>query len=245
MKSRSNEPIEHHECPIDVAERLKSAGGVNPFGGPMFRVIWGYDRIVPIHGLWQEFEQFKVALTAIPAEVPVSDGEPVVYVNKELVDAGVTLGTTHERVVTRLVREVIETRHLPKYLPGNCWHLEMWRHPEEYGSPEQWGKAGEEVVGTMTIDTAGPYPERGEYELCYSLTTDGTSHGDRLPLIPEVVTEMVRMIVVGRERFNYLQRRAAIEQEERRKEEGFVRVAQDMLKDQLRPYAGEANIVVP
>lgn len=229
MKSRSNEPIEHHECPVDVAKRLKSVGGINPFGGPMFRVVWGYDRIVPIHGLWQEFEQFVATLTD-------KVGDP---------EKGIPPGYSEQRLITKLKSEVIETRHQPKYLPGNCWHLEMWRPPEEYGSPEQWGKAGEEVVGLMTIDTAGPYPAQGEYELCYTLTTDATSHGDPIPLVAEVVTEIVRMIVVGRDRFTYLQRRAAIEQEVRRKEEGFVRVAQDQLKDQLRPYAGEAHIVVP
>jgi hypothetical protein len=194
----------------------------------MFRVIWGYDRIVPIHGLWQEFEQFVATLTD-------KVGDPA---------KGIPPGFSQQRLMTKLKSEVVETRYQPKYLPGNCWHLEMWRPAEEYGSPESWGKVGEEIVGTMTVNTSGPYPEQGEYELCYSLTTDGTSHGDRLPLVAEVVIEIVRMIVIGRDRFNYLQRRAAIEQEMRRKEEGFVRVAQDMLKDQLSPFAGEEFVTV-
>jgi hypothetical protein len=119
----------------------------------------------------------------------------------------------------------------------------MWRPPEEYGSPEEWGKAGEEVVGTLTVDTAGPYPSQGEYELCYPLTSDGTSGGVPLRLVPEVVLEIVRMIVVGRDRFTLQQRRAAIEQETAKKEEGFVRVTQDRLRDSLRPFAGETFVV--
>src|SRR5579864_4545421 len=110
MRSKSNEAIEHHKCPAAVARELTLAGGVNRFGEPMFRVVWGWDRIVPIHGEWQEFEQ---CLATLRDKVT---------------------GYVESRPVTRLVRSVIETRHVPKYLPANCWHLEMWRPPEEYGS---------------------------------------------------------------------------------------------------------------
>lgn len=221
MKSRTTEQIEHHDCPKHVAEELRLAGGLNRFGEPNFRVVWGYDRIVPIHGEWQEFEQFICTLT------------------------DKFTGFSESRPATRLVRSVVETRMVPKYLPGNCWHLEMWRPPEEYGSPEEWGKAGQEVIGLSTIDTSGPYPERGEYELCYPLTHDGTSSGTPIPLVADVVAELVRLIVHGRNGFSFAQRKAAIEQEERRKEEGFLRVTEDRLKDSLRPFAGETHIVVP
>jgi hypothetical protein len=229
MKSRAQEPVEHHACPADVAERLRLVGGTNRFGEPMFRLVWGYDRIVPITGEWQEFEQFVATLTD-------KIGDP---------EKGIPPGFSQQRLITRLKSSVIETRHVPKYMPGNCWHLEMWRPPEEYGSPENWGKLGEEVIGTMTVDTAGPYPSRGEYELCYPLTDNGTSHGRPIPLVTDIVLEIVRMIVVGRERFTMQQRIAAIEQEHAKKEEGFVRVTQDRLKDALRPHAGETSIVVP
>lgn len=183
--------------------------------------MWGWDRIVAIHGEWQDFEQFVGTLR-----------------DKKT-------GYAESRTFTKLVKSVIETRQVPKYLPGNCWHLEMWRPPEEYGSPEQWGKAGEEVVGCMTIDTAGEYPSRGEYELCYPLTSDGTSQGISVPLVADVVVDLVGMIKTGRERFSFQQRKAAIEQELNRKEEGFVRVTEDMLKDSLPVFAGEPFIVKP
>lgn len=220
MRSRATERIEHHACPEHVAEQLRLAGGTNRFGEPNFRVVWGYDRIVPIHGEWQEWEHGVAKLT------------------------DKLTGYTESRRFTKLVRSVIETRHLPKYLPGNCWHLEMWRPPEEYGSSEQWAKAGEEVLGLLTVDTAGPYPERGEYELCYPLTHDGTSSGQPIPLVGEIVVSLVQMIKAGRERFTLQQRKSAIEQEAIRKENGFVRITQDRLRDGLRPYAGETSVVV-
>jgi len=240
VRHRSTEQVEHHACPEHVAERLRVAGGVNRFGGPMFRVVWGYDRIVPITGLWQEFEQFKVSVTAIPKDVPAAQGEPVVYVPP---NAGFQAGDSAETVMTRLKSSVVETRYVPKYLPGNCWHLEMWRPPEEYGTREQWGKLGEEIIGTMTVDTAGPYPEMGEYELCFPLTHDGTVDGQVIPLEETAVEGLVQLIVASRDRFTYQQRRAAIEQEFVRQEDGFVRIAQDQLKDGLRPYAGEKFVI--
>ena len=242
MRSAAKELIEHHVCPNDVAEQLRLAGGINRFGEAMFRVVWGYDRIVSMHGEWQEFEQFVVKITAVPADIPVAQGEPLMKIPREL---GVRAGDSQERLVTKLVRSVVETRQVPKYLPGNCWHLEMWRPPEEYGTPEQWKKAGIEQLGMMTVDTAGEYPSRGEYELCYPLTHDGTSSGQPIPLVSEAVTEIVRMIVVSRDSLSLQQRRSAIQQRIAREENGFVSQAEDRLKDSLRPYAGEKFIVVP
>lgn len=244
MKQRSNEVVQHHTCPEHVAEQLRLAGGINRFGEPLFKVVWGYDRIVPIHGEWQEFEQFMVRITAVPRDVRPGIGEPEVLVPDEL-QKDIQAGYSQERLVTKLKRSIVETRLVPKYLPGNCWHLEMWRPPEEYGTPEQWKKAGEEVLGLMTIDTAGPYPSQGEYELCYPLTHDGSCDGQPIPLIPEAVTEIVRMIIVGRDRFTAQQRRAALMMEAERKDAGFVRITEDHLKDSLRPFAGEAFIVNP
>lgn len=221
MRGSRDEAVEHRACPAHVAKALELAGGKNRFGQPNFRVVWGYDRIVPMTGEWQEFEQLLATLR-----------------DKQT-------GYAESRPITRLKSSVIETRQVPKYLPANCWHLEMWRPPEEYGSPEDWGKAGQEVVGCLTIDTAGPYPAQGEYELCYPLTHDGTSHGTPIDLYADVVADMTNMIRIGKERFSFLQRRAAIEQRCKREEDGFVQKAMETLKEGLRPFAGETFVTVP
>lgn len=230
MRQRKDEVVEHHDCPAEVAARLSSAGGLNRFSEPNFRCVWGYNRIVPIHGEWQEFEQLIATLID-------KIGDPA---------NGIPPGYTQRRKVTQLKSSVVETRLQPKYLPGNCWHLEMWRPPEEYGSPEEWDKAGAENVGRcLTVHTSGPYPHRGDWELCYPLTHDGTSHGDPLPLIGAVVGEIVMMIIRGRQSFSLQQRRAAIEQELQRQEEGYLNKNIAMMKDSLRPFSGEAFIVKP
>ncbi len=213
--------IEHHECPENVKRELLLAGGINRFGEPNFVVTWGWDRLVPIYGEWQEWGKYQAKLTDRYT------------------------GHVQTREFVKLEKSVIETRIVPKYLPGNCWHLEMWRPPEEYGTPEQWGKLGEEVIGSMTLDTAGPYPERGEYELCYPLTDDCTSHGNPIPLVADVVAEIAARITQERGKHSFLQRRAAIEQRVRREEEGYVARAQEIMREGMRPFAGEKFVTVP
>src|SRR5579859_1553910 len=210
MKRNSNEAVELHDCPPEVVRELKAAGGVNRYGEPMFRVVWGYNRIVPMTGEWQEWEKCAAVLT------------------------DKLTGHTETREFIRLVSSVVETRQEPKYLPANCWHLEKWCPPEDYGSPDLWRKQGEEVVQGLTVDTAGEFPHRGEYELVMPLTTDFTNDGKPLPLVPALVGELARMVRAGVERFSLMQRKAAIEQRLKREEEGFSRKAIDIMKDGMR-----------
>jgi hypothetical protein len=124
-------------------------------------------------------------------------------------------------------------------LPANCWHLEGWRPPEEYGTPETWRKAGEEVVAGMTIDTAGEFPTQGEYELLIPLTHDFTSMGKPVELVADVVANLVNMVRAGVERYSHVQRKAAIEQRLVREEQGFTRRAIDALKDGMPLRGGQ------
>lgn len=217
----SSERIEHHDCPENVKAEILLAGGTNPYGNPLYRIVWGYNRIVPIHGEWQDWEYYTGTLT------------------------DKFTGHKETRKFVKLKNSIIETRLLPKYLPGNCWHLEVWRPPSEYGTPEQWKERGQEIFDGFTINTSGPYPDRGEYELCYPLTHDGTSRGTPIPLIADVVAEIVRMIEWSKGRYNFLERRAAIEQRIRREEEGYVAKAKEVMREGMRPFAGETFVTVP
>jgi hypothetical protein len=221
MKSAPKDQITHKKCPPHIARALKLAGGLNRNGDPLFRVVWGWDRIVPITGQWEQWETQVATLT------------------------DKITGYSESRPFPRLVSSVIETRMEPKYLPANCWHLEMWRPPEEYGNPETWRKVGEEVLAGMTIDTAGEFPSRGEYELCYPLTDDASSRGRPLPLVGAVVEELVSMIRVGRDNLTFQQRKAAIEQRERRRDEGFVKRTEATLRDGIPAFSGKEFVTVP
>lgn len=188
---------EKRECPAEVARRVTIAGGLNPFGEPMFRVVWGWNRLHPIHGQWSGMH------------VDVGDGREI-----------------------DLETPIIETRMEPKYLPADRWHLEMWRPPEDYGSPETWGKLGREVIGDMTVDTSGPFPSRGEYELCYVLSTNLMISGDFLELEGPVVEMLVLLIVKSRkETLTQHQRESAIRQRIERERKARIQETCDALID--------------
>jgi hypothetical protein len=221
MKHNSQEAVELHDCPANVARELRIAGGVNRYGEAMFRAIWGYNRIVLMSGEWQEWEHVEARLT------------------------DKLTGHAEKREFIRLKESKIETRQVPKYLPANCWHLEKWCPPEDYGSPEMWRKQGEELIAGLTVDTAGEFPSRGEYELVFPLTHDFSSDGKPLPLSAAVVSHLAALVKAGTERFSMVQRKAAIEQRLQREEQGFTRRAIDIMKDGMRPYAGEAFVTVP
>lgn len=185
------------DCPQPIADRITRAGGLNPQGEPMFRVVWGWNRMVGNHGQWPEM---RVKLDA-------------------------------EREIT-LHTPIIETRMEPKYLPADCWHLEMWRPPEDYGTPETWGKLGQEIVGDMTIDTSGPFPHQGEWELCYPYTDNLEPTGKPLELEGKPLEMLVALILWGkREMLTQHQRESAIRQRELRERQKRVQETCDALLD--------------
>jgi hypothetical protein len=90
-----------------------------------------------------------------------------------------------------VIREAIETRQVPKYLPVDRWHIERWMPPESYGSPEEWLAQTTELEDGIRIAALGPYPARGEYEHCFTLTTADGAH---MPLSPAACDWIVRAV---------------------------------------------------
>lgn len=108
--------------------------------------------------------------------------------------------------------------------PSDCWHLERWLPPEQYGDPVNWNAA-----------ELGPFPSQGDYEHCYAL--EGP-HGERLH--PEFnlswVLDLIRLLRRSKERVLSdpgAAKRALLEREERATERWTKRNL-DMLDD-LRP----------
>lgn len=131
---------ETHKTPASVEERVARAGGLNRFGEPNFRVVWGGSRLAWIGGRWTDRD-------------------------------------AHGNVI----RESVELRRVPKYVPLDRWHLERWMPPEAYGSPEGWYTQTVETEDGIRVPALGPYPSRGEYEHCFTL--EG-SRGEFVPLSP-------------------------------------------------------------
>ncbi|MGD0908028.1 MAG: hypothetical protein ABSA96_10635 [Candidatus Acidiferrales bacterium] len=111
-----------------------------------------------------------------------------------------------------LVREVVELRREPKYLPHDRWHIERWMPPESYGSPEQWHAQTIEIANGRSVPALGPYPSRGDYEHCFTL--EGP-RGEFVQLTPAAAWHIARVIETSRN-ISRSKRREALDERERR-----------------------------
>jgi hypothetical protein len=109
-----------------------------------------------------------------------------------------------------LLKEVVEVRMVPKYVPQDRWYIEVWMPPETYGSPEQWEQqfTGEIPIGTdfgsiitlrrpvgIRVQQLGPYPSDGEYEMCYRVETN---EGGFLDITSGLACKVVDMVLASR-----------------------------------------------
>jgi len=90
-----------------------------------------------------------------------------------------------------MIREAVELRRVPKYLPMDRWHVERWMPPESYGSPDEWQAQTTEVEDGIRIAALGPYPSRGDYEHCFTLES---SAGEFIPLTAAASDWIVRAV---------------------------------------------------
>ncbi len=191
---------ESKETPAAVARRLKLAGGINRYGEPNFRAVWGWSRLTWIGGKWEDRD-----------------------------------------ATGRLLREVVELRQVPKYFPFDRWHIERWCPAELYGSPAAWYVRTLEVEGGRSIPALGPYPERGEYELCFTLQGQRGEFVQLTPTIAEYVARAVEFCrgVPPRARREALDARLA------REGRDFDHYADVILSDAGPAFYGLPFITVP
>jgi hypothetical protein len=140
-----------------------------------------------------------------------------------------------------LIREVVELRQVPKYLPTDRWHIERWCPPEMYGRPEDWYARTVELEDGRGIPALGPYPQRGEYEHCLTLAG---ARGEFVQLTPAVAEYLARLIeasrtVTSRERRGALDRRASAAADD------YDAWAYDVLDDAVPAFHGLPWIRVP
>jgi hypothetical protein len=126
----------------------------------------------------------------------------------------------------KLLREVVEVRREPKYVPHNRWHIERWVPAESYGSPEQWRAETIEIQNGRNIPALGPYPSRGEYEHCFTL--EGP-RGDFVQLTPAAARLVARAIEASRG-MPRAKRREALEDRMRREEREYEAYADEVLQ---------------
>lgn len=139
-----------------------------------------------------------------------------------------------------VIREAIELRRVPKYLPHDRWHIERWMPPEAYGSPELWYAQTIECEDNIRIPALGPYPRRGEYEHC--ITLEGARR-EFLPLTSAACDWIVRAVEWAR-RQPRQESRAALRKREERRLRGWDSAADAVLDDAVPAFHGQPFVSV-
>jgi hypothetical protein len=139
-----------------------------------------------------------------------------------------------------LLREVVELRQEPKYPQVNRWHVERWVPAEAYGSPKEWYAQTVESAGGRRVPALGPYPERGEYEHCF--TIQGL-RGEFVQLTPTIVERVAQAIEWSRVRPR-AKRRAELYEREARGEREYDSWAFDVLDEGAPAMHGQPFVTV-
>lgn len=140
-----------------------------------------------------------------------------------------------------VIREVVQLRQVPKYAPFDRWHIERWVPPEVYGTPEQWYARTLEIEAGRSIPALGPYPHRGEYELCFTLQGP---RGEFLQLTPTVAEHLARLMEASR-RYTSGDRRSALDSRDSAAARDFDAWAFDLLDDAVPAFHGLPFVAVP
>ena len=190
---------ELHETPEAVQRRLQIAGGNNRFGMPVYRAVWGWNRLDWVGGKFEDRDQ---------------NGD--------------------------LIREVVQLRREPKYPQVNRWHIERWCPPEAYGSERMWYAQTMETENGEKVPALGPYPERGDYEHCFTLETP---KGEFVQLTATIAERVASAIEYSR-KAPRSKRRAAMFGSAEREEKNYEEWAYDLLSDAGPAFSGQTFVTV-
>lgn len=139
-----------------------------------------------------------------------------------------------------LLREAVELRQEPKYSAVNRWHVERWVAPEAYGSPKAWYAQTVESANGKSVPALGPYPDRGEYEHCF--TIQGLN-SEFVQLTSTIVEHVARAIEWSRGMPKAKQRGLLYERESRR-DRAYEAWAYDVLDDAVPALHGQTFVTV-
>lgn len=140
VRDDNHGPIQPPQSHIDFILRV---GGKNPYGEPLYRLVWAENRYRPEGGIWHDWDENLTVqergglITDEQGRFRPSDKKPL--------------------------RIVAEIRKVHKYMgahgPLKGWIIERWQPAFMYGARDSWPK--HPVTGQPIL---GPWPEFGDYE---------------------------------------------------------------------------------
>jgi hypothetical protein len=170
--------------------------GKNPYGEPMYRLIWGESRLDWAGGKWEN----------------------------DTTEAGLFKPTwVGEKQITRYHGNQLK-----------MWILEIWTPPP--CSPEKWKELFTEYIDGRSVDTLGPFPERGDYEAIVAVPYDFIELRDRWFQLMDVIK--------AAQKVNAAQRKAAKQEEQTRERAAWDEKVDAVLADVPSVFA-EPRVVVP
>jgi hypothetical protein len=163
--------------PKSLQAAITRAGGKNPFGEPMFRLVLAESRVQKASGAWNQWR--KGTSVDDRYGLGLKQMQKMVLEAQQTLDRMAANGASEEtlvRVAKTLGEQINEfsRQYRPEMpestiigmtlVPVYTWKgfiLEKWKPAENFGSPEVWYSfrfQGEAALG--------PYPTYGDYELC-------------------------------------------------------------------------------
>jgi hypothetical protein len=152
--------------------------------------------------------------------------------------------------------EWIGTQRVLKYPEAESRYIfELWCPPENYGTEEQWNQNFRECIDGHFVDTLGPYPGEGEYELLSHMgilervykdqKTGAVLRKEFVPLTETLCDAIVLTAKMNKElpvRIKMEAAKARREQEEKAKDDRQIA----MIEDMSRPdWAKAPHIIHP
>jgi hypothetical protein len=104
-----------------------------------------------------------------------------------------------------------------------------------------WIAASLERAGGKSVAALGPYPERGEYEHCFTLQGP---RGDFVQLTPTIVEHVARAIEWARGR-NPATQRAKLYERESREERAYEEWAFEVMDDGTPAFHSQPFVTIP
>lgn len=166
-------------------------------------------------------------------------------------------GEMTERDASGNVLRTVVTCRLERAYPefADRWLFECWLPPEAYGTLETWERDTVEWVRGQRIETLGPFPRQGDYDLCMVLQTPlrgkcarqggctcGTC-GAFIPLTEAAALGILRAALATRDLPRSLRTLARAEAEERRRQAAEDKIIAE--QEDRRPAFPEPHVTVP
>lgn len=197
--------------PPSFIEKLTRIGGLNRFGEPNLRVVWGCDATK--HACGNPHATKYVAARTIKTRTlhALKDTETGEITPIASRDEAIKCDDPKKIYVSKSIKDV-------EFLGPHCWVVEQWVPPEKIDSKESWERhryeyfdeQGDEWrnreftdnVRLWREDVLGPYPERGRYTevMLVERVHPETGEYEYRPLGDDVIDDIQRRLQ-AREQF--------------------------------------------